>query len=98
MQSGNDALCYSYALTKPFQRKPGVAIAIKSLEAQVTNDIFFSVRYTKSDKLTSVDFLIRTQWKYTQWTIISFSFVAEDLANIEANSFNIDTASLAGCS
>lgn len=48
--------------------------------------------------MTAVDFLIRTQWKYTQWTLITFSFFAEDVSNIEANSFNIDTASLAGCS
>jgi hypothetical protein len=68
------------------------------MEAQATMDIFFSVRSTKTDKLTSIDFLIRTQWKYTQWTMITVSFIAEDMSNFEANSFNIDTASLAGCS
>ena len=61
-------------------------------------DIFFSVRTTKSDKLTAIDFLIRTQWKYTTWTMISFSFIAEDQSGIEANFFSIDTTALAGCS
>jgi hypothetical protein len=98
LQAGNDALCYSYTLPQPFQSKPGVAIAVRHIEAQPTMDLFFSVRSTKGDSLTTIDFLIRTQWKYTQWTKISVSFVAENIAGIEANFFNIDTTSLAGCS
>lgn len=98
LQAAVDAICYSYALPQPFQNKPGVAIAVKHLEAQPSMDIFFSIRSTKSDKLTSIDFLVRTQWKYTQWTLISMSFIAEDTMGIEANFFNIDTTNLAGCS
>jgi hypothetical protein len=98
LQTGLDALCYSYSLPQPFQNKPGVAVAVKRLEAQPSMDLFFSIRPTKSDKLTSIDFVIRTQWKYTQWNLISISFIAEDLAGIEANFFSIDTTNLVGCS
>jgi hypothetical protein len=76
LQSGVDALCYSYSLPQPFQNKPGIAVAVKRLEAQPSMDLFFSIRPTKSDKLSAIDFVIRTQWKYTQWTLISISFLA----------------------
>jgi hypothetical protein len=98
LQSGVDSLCYSYALPQPFQNRPGIAVAVRHLEAQPSMDLFFAIRPTRSDRLSSIDFVIRTQWKYTQWTLISISFLAEDLAGIEANFFSIDTTNLAGCS
>lgn len=33
LQNGVDSLCYNYTLPAPFQNKPGVAIAIRSLQA-----------------------------------------------------------------
>ena len=82
LRQGQDALCYNYPLPKPFQEKPGVAVAVKHMEAQPTMDLFFSVRSTKSESLTSLGFLIRTQWKYTQWTNIGVSFIAENSPHI----------------
>lgn len=97
LTNGQDALCYNYPLPLPFQNRPGVAIAVRQMQALATMDVFFSVRSVKSDLLTSIAFLIRTQWKYTNWIKISVSFLAEDMSSIEANFFNIDTTSLAGC-
>jgi hypothetical protein len=42
--------------------------------------------------------MIRTQWKYTQWSMFKLTFFAEDHHNYEASSFMIDTTALAGCS
>lgn len=41
--------------------------------------------------------MIRTQWKYTSWTKVSFAFFAEDKDNIEAGYYQVDSGSLAGC-
>lgn len=98
LQNGVDALCYSYSLPRPFQNRPGVAVAVRRLEAQASMDLFFSIRPTRSDRLTSIDFVVRTQWKYTQWTLISMTFIAEDLSGVEANFFSLDTTNLIGCS
>ena len=42
--------------------------------------------------------MIRTQWKYTQWTMFKLTFFAEDHIHYEASSFMVDTTALAGCS
>jgi len=68
------------------------------MEAQSSMDLFFSIRTTKTDSLSSLSFLIRTQWKYTQWNRFEITFVAENSPNLEANYYNIDTSSLGGCS
>jgi len=80
-------------------------MAIRHMESSASMDLFFSVRSTKTDLLTILSFLIRTQWKYTQWIKLSVTFLAEDQTNIEANFFNVgnlnnnlDTSNLAGCS
>lgn len=98
LQTTTDALCYDYSLPTPFQAQPGVAIAVHRLEAQQTSSLFFSIRVSKSQSLSSLSFLVRTQWKYTQWTLFSVSFLAEDHIFYEANSFSVDTTPLAGCS
>lgn len=98
LQSGIDSLCYNYTLPAPFQNRPGVAIAIKSLQAVQSQDLFFSIHSSKADSLAILTFLVRTQWKYTSWNLISVSFFAEDDPSYEANSFSIDTTALAGCS
>ena len=98
LQNGVDSLFYNYTLPAPFQKRPGVAIAIKSLQAAQSQDLFFSIRSSKTDSLAALTFLVRTQWKYTSWSLISVSFFAEDNQNYEANSFSIDTTALAGCS
>ena len=41
---------------------------------------------------------MRTHWGYTQWRKISFSFIAEGTAQIEAGYFQVDTSTLSSCS
>lgn len=98
LQTGVDSLCYNYTLPAPFQNRPGVAIAIRSLQASQSQDLFFSIRSSKPDSLSVLTFLVRTQWKYTTWSLIAVSFFAENFQGYEANSFSIDTTALAGCS
>jgi cysteine-rich repeat protein len=50
-----------------------------------------------SDSNGVIPFIIRTHWGYTQWTRISFSFLAEGSSQIEAGYYQIDTASLSSC-
>jgi hypothetical protein len=41
--------------------------------------------------------VVRTHWGYTQWSKISFSFLAEGSPQIEAGYYQIDTATLSSC-
>ena len=47
--------------------------------------------------MTVVPFLIRTHWRYTFWTRIAFSFIAEDRKDIESGYYQVDSGSLGGC-
>lgn len=76
LTNGVDALCYNYPLPAPFQNRPGVAIAVKQLAANPSSDLFFSIHSSRSDSLSMLSFLIRTQWRYTHWTNFQVSFVA----------------------
>lgn len=42
-------------------------------------------------------FAIRTHWKYTAWTKIGFSFLAEDRSDLEAGYYQVDSGLLGGC-
>ena len=44
-----------------------------------------------------VPFIVRTQWGYTRWSKISFSFLASASPRIEAGYYQIDTGSLSAC-
>ena len=44
-----------------------------------------------------IPFAIRTQWHYTRWTKISFSFLAEDREDIDSGYYQIDSGLLSGC-
>lgn len=93
-----DTLCYNYSLPAPFQNQPGVALALPEMAASPSNQLFFSIQPIKSDSLSLITFMIRTQWKYTTWNIFKVSFIAEDHPHFSANSYAVDTAALAGCS
>lgn len=97
LTQGEDTLCYNYTLPAPFQNRPGVAIAVKHIEANPSSELFFSIHSSRSDSLGILSFLVRTQWKYTQWSNFQVSFFAENHPSYDANSFAIDTTSLAGC-
>ena len=98
LQVGVDSLCYDYSLPSPFQQRPGVAIAISRFEANPSQDLFFSIQIAKATSYSLLSFLVRTQWKYTQWNLMTVNFFAEDHVNYEASSFMVDTTALAGCS
>jgi hypothetical protein len=71
--------------------------AVHDFEARASNDLFFSIKPVQSDSLTSIPFLIRTHWRYTYWTKIAFSFLAEDRRDFESGYYQVDTGSLGNC-
>lgn len=50
-----------------------------------------------SDQYSIIPFVIRTQWGYTRWSRISFSFVAETSNQLEAGYYQVDTSTLSAC-
>lgn len=74
-----------------------VISAVYDFQSQYSPDEFFSIKPVRSDGYGIIPFIIRTQWKYTSWTKISFTFLAEDKDNIEAGYYQVDSGSLAGC-
>jgi hypothetical protein len=75
--TGKDVQCYNYTLSTPFNCTPNIAIAVNDLQSQFSQNLFFSVKAVASDSNSVIPFVIRTQWGYTQWTKITFSFLAE---------------------
>ncbi len=71
--------------------------AVYDLQSQYSPDEFFSIKPVRSDSYGVIPFVIRTHWKYTSWTKITFAFFAEDKDNIEAGYYQVDSGSLAGC-
>lgn len=51
----------------------------------------------QTDSVSTVPFLIRTHWRYTFWTKITFSFLAEDRKDFESGYYQVDSGSLGGC-
>ena len=41
--------------------------------------------------------VIRTQWAYTSWVQITFSFLAEDRSDMEVGYYQIDSGNLSDC-
>jgi hypothetical protein len=62
-----------------------------------SNDLFFSIKAVNSDNNGVIPFVTRTQWGYTRWVKISFSFFAEASDRIVAGYYQIDTATLSSC-
>lgn len=71
--------------------------AVSDLQSNYSPDQFFSIKPVRSDSYGVIPFVVRTHWKYTSWTKISFNFFAEDRDNIEAGYYQVDSGSLAGC-
>jgi hypothetical protein len=71
--------------------------AVYELESQYSPDQFFSIKPIRSDSNGVIPFVVRTHWKYTSWTKISFTWLAEDMDNLEAGYYQVDTGSLSGC-
>ena len=50
-----------------------------------------------SEDYSSILFLIRTPWAYTSWSRVTFHFLAEYHAHLEAGYYHIDTKILGAC-
>ena len=74
-----------------------INLAIHDFSTRVTNDIFFSIKPLDSPNFAFIPFLIRTHWRYTAWTKIGFSFLAEDRRDLESGYYQVDTKELGGC-
>lgn len=72
-------------------------LAINDLQSQYSQNLFFSVKAVYSENNGVIPFAVRTQWAYTQWTKITFSFLAEVSSQIEAGYYQINTGSLGSC-
>ena len=59
--------------------------------------MFYFIKPLQTDSKAFVPFVIRTQWAYTRWTRISFSFIAEDRKDFESGYYQIDSGLLSGC-
>lgn len=96
--NGQDIQCYNYTLKNAFTCTPGVAIAVSDLQSAYSPSLFFSVKAIASDSNGIIPFVVRTHWGYTQWSKITFSFLAEGSSQLEAGYYQIDTGSLSSCS
>ena len=72
-------------------------LAVHDFEADSSNNLFYYVKPLQTDSLAFIPFVIRTQWAYTRWTKIIFSFLAEDRTDIESGYYQIDSGLLASC-
>lgn len=77
LTAGQDIQCYNYTLSVTFNCTPNIAIAVSDLQSQASQHLFFSVKAVSSDNFGVIPFVIRTQWGYSRWTRITFSFIAE---------------------
>lgn len=59
--------------------------------------MYFYIKTIPSDSYSSIAFLIRTQWTYTKWNQLAFTFLAEDRTDIETGYYQIDAGALSGC-
>ena len=95
--NAQDTQCYNYSLPYSFDRVPSIAISVHDFEAEPSNGLYFFIKPIHSESLSFVPIVIRTQWSYTQWTHITFSFLAEDRDDIESGYFQIDSGYLSSC-
>jgi len=59
--------------------------------------LFFSIKPVYSSNFGVVPFVVRTQWGYTRWTRIAFSFFASASLHLQAGYYQIDSGSLSSC-
>jgi hypothetical protein len=71
--------------------------AVNQFQSQYSSNLFFSIKVVASDSFGVIPFVVRTQWGYTQWSRISFSFLAEASGQIEAGYYQVDTGTLSAC-
>lgn len=94
LQEGLDLQYYNYSLPYAFASAPEVSVAVQDFQMGASNNIFFYVKPILDSSTTSVLFVIRTQWCYTSWIMLSFNFIAEDRHDIRSGYHQIDSGSL----
>ena len=92
-----DSQCYNHTLPYAFKAAPEVAISVHDFESQASRSIFFFIKPLRSESTNSIPFVVRTQWAYTSWVHIGFSFLADDRNDIELGYYQIDSGTLSGC-
>jgi len=92
-----DVLCYNLTLQRQFSSRPGIAVAVSSFQATQSPDLYFSIKPVKDDLSGVVPFIIRTQWKYTQWSSMTVRIFIENRQDIEAGYYQLDSGALASC-
>ena len=97
LYDGEDSQCYNYSLPYAFSTVPEVAIAVHDFESEPSRNIFFFIKPLRTEVTAAIPFVVRTQWTYTAWVHISFSFIAEDRVDIETGYYQIDSGSLSSC-
>jgi hypothetical protein len=70
---------------------------VNNFQSASSNNLFFSIKAVNSDSNGVIPFIVRTQWGYTRWSRITFSFIAEVTPQINAGYYQIDTATLSAC-
>ena len=97
INEAEDSQCYNYSFPYAFKNVPEVAISVHDFESQPSRNMFFFIKPTQTDSLSSFPLVVRTQWSYTSWIQIGFTFLAEDRNDIETGYYQVDSGSLSGC-
>lgn len=97
LYESQDTQCYNYTLPQSFASLPDIAVATQNFDMDPSNSIFFYVKPLQANSISSVSFVVRTQWTYTKWTKLTFSFIAEDHNDLETGYLQIDSGRLASC-
>lgn len=91
-----NSLTYNYTLSKSFNQHPGVTLSKQTINLGITSFtsapslyLMFSAKPLPSTSFSTLSFLLRFYQKYTSWTLIQLSFLAESRNDIEADYYLI---------
>jgi hypothetical protein len=65
--------------------------------ASSSNHLYLSIKPLAIQEKTKLSFLIHTNWRYSQWQKITYSFLAEDRDDIKSGYMQVDSAGLGAC-
>ena len=82
LTENEDSRCYNYSLPSNFNSPPTVAVSVHAFDCEPSQGLYFFVKPLKLQSVSILPFVIRTQWSYTKWNHITFSFIAEDRTDI----------------
>ena len=101
LSEAEETHCYDYVLPYSYKLETmDIAVSVHEFDADHSEDLNFFIKPTRDESKniqSVISFVIRVQWKYTKWNLISFSFFIEDHQDIESGYYQIDSGSLSGC-